>query len=174
MRRRGEGGRGDRGVNGGDAKDVSGPIGFSSIVFFSGARSEGGGVARSVVSSGDLGSLLEGEDCPSSNSSSSPIIGLSSIISVNRLLFLLELMVEVDVEFVSRAMLSSVISLGVEVSKRKSLSRKKFKIVCRWTCARAKSEQGFSEGRSTFNDSGAIRICVLKNNSSSSKAKETE
>jgi len=128
VRRRGEGGRGDRGVNGGDAKAVSGPIGFRSIVFFC-ARSEDGGVASSVVSSGDLGSLLEGEDCPSSNSSSSPIIGLSSIISVNRLLFLLELMVEVDVEFVSRAMLSSVISLGVEVSKRKSLSRKKFKIV---------------------------------------------
>ena len=73
---------------------------------------------------------------PSSISSPAKI-GLSSIISVSRLLFLLELIVEVDVEFVNRAILSNVISLGVLVSNRKSLSRKKFKIVCKCTCARA-------------------------------------
>jgi len=39
--------------------------------------------------------------------------------------------VDVDVEFVNRAILSNVISLGVLVSNRKSLSRKKFKIVCK-------------------------------------------
>ena len=61
------------------------------------------------------------------------------MISVSRLLFLLELMVEVDVELVNRAILSKVISLGELVSSRKSLSRKKFKIVCKWTCARANS-----------------------------------
>jgi len=48
------------------------------------------------------------------------MIGDSSMISVNRLLFLLELIVDVDVEFVRRAMLSSVISFGVDVSSTKS------------------------------------------------------
>jgi hypothetical protein len=57
------------------------------------------------------------------------MIGLSSIMSVNLLFFLLELIVEVDVELVSLAILSKVISFGVEVSSKKSLSRKKFKIV---------------------------------------------
>jgi hypothetical protein len=66
-----------------------------------------------------------------SSISSSAKIGLSSMMSVSRLLRLLELMVEVDVEFVSRAMLSRVMSLGVDVSSRKSLSRKKFKTVCK-------------------------------------------
>jgi hypothetical protein len=79
--------------------------------------------------------LPDGVD--SSSISSNPATGLSSMISVNRLLFLLEFMVEVDVELVSRAILSRVISFGVEVSNRKSLSRKKFRIVWRWTCARA-------------------------------------
>jgi hypothetical protein len=74
-------------------------------------------------------SLPSGEDCPSSMISPFAIIGLSSMMSVNLLFFLLELMVEVDVELVSRAILSNVISFGVEVSSKKSLSRKKFKIV---------------------------------------------
>ena len=71
--------------------------------------------------------LAEGLDSPSSTSRSSPpapMMGLSSMISVRRLLFLLEFMVDVEVEFVRRAMLSKVMSLGVLVSSRKSLSRK--------------------------------------------------
>ena len=82
--------------------------------------------------------LAVGEDWPQLSSSSSPSVrkGLSSMISVS-LFFLLELIVEVDVELVSRAILSRVMSFGVEVSRRKSLSRKKFRIDCRWTCALA-------------------------------------
>ena len=53
------------------------------------------------------------------------------MMSVKRLLFLLLLMVDVDVEFVRRAMLSRVMSFGVEVSRIKSWSLKKFRIVCK-------------------------------------------
>lgn len=59
------------------------------------------------------------------------------MMSVRRFDFLLLFMVDVEVEFVSRAMLSRVMSFGVEVSRIKSWSLKKFRIVCRWTCARA-------------------------------------
>ena len=63
--------------------------------------------------------------------SSEVVKGDSSIISVRRFDFLEEFIVDVDVEFVNLAILSRVISLGVEVSSKKSLSRKKFKIDCK-------------------------------------------
>ena len=80
------------------------------------------------------------------------------MISVNRLERLLEFIVEVDVEFVRRAILSRVISLGVDVSSKKSLSRKKFKIVCRWTCARATINPLFSDNvpLTTLEQSGLV------------------
>jgi len=53
------------------------------------------------------------------------------MMSVRRLLRLPLLIVDVEVEFVRRAMLSRVISFGVLVSRRKSLSRKKFNTVCK-------------------------------------------
>ena len=148
VRRSGDGGRGDRGVAGGEMSMCSGDNGPSRRLFRGGGGDckivvafavEEFGVGYGSSTAGDLmlfASLLLGEDCPSSVSSSARI-GLSSIISVSRLLFLLELIVDVDVELVNRAILSRVISLGVLVSNRKSLSRKKFKIVCKWTCARA-------------------------------------
>jgi hypothetical protein len=79
---------------------------------------------RFVLLRVELASLEVGDEAPSSviksSSSWAMMMGDSSMISVNRLLFLLELMVEVEVEFVRRAMLSNVISFGVDVSRIKS------------------------------------------------------
>ena len=162
--RRGE--RGDRGVAGGDTGVMSVDRGFNKILFCGllVIEREFGDVG--VPGSSAEGLLLEklfpselGDDWISSISSFA-WIGLSSIISVRRLLRLLLLMVEVEVEFVRRAILSSVISFGVEVSSRKSLSRKKFKTVCKWTCARATSANSINKGI-TFNDSGTIWMSIL-------------
>ena len=119
-------------------------------------------------------SILAGDDSPSSYSPAAK--GDSSMMSVRRLERLLELTVDVEVALVRRAILSKVISVGVEVSSRKSLSRKKFNIVCKWTCARATINLcAHPDGKAgTLDNSRTIGIGILQDDSPAPKSQESE